>query len=67
MQVADTDAFTAAREMAQKAGILVGISSGAALHAAKILASRPENAGKTIVALLPDSGERYLSTELYCE
>ena len=65
LPVEDKDAFAAAKEMAQKAGILVGISSGAALHAAKVLAGRPENAGKTIVALLPDSGERYLSTGLF--
>ena len=65
LRVTDADAFAAAREMAKKAGILVGISSGAALHAASLLASRPENAGKTIVALLPDSGERYLSTGLF--
>lgn len=63
--IEDTDAFTAAREMARKAGILVGISSGAALHAAMLLANRAENAGKTIVTLLPDSGERYLSTGLF--
>ena len=65
LPIEDKDAFAAAKEMAQKAGILVGISSGAALHAAKVLAGRPENAGKTIVALLPDSGERYLSTGLF--
>ena len=65
LPIEDKDAFSAAKEMAQKAGILVGISSGAALHAAKVLATRPENAGKTIVALLPDSGERYLSTGLF--
>ena len=65
LPIEDKDAFAAAKEMSQKAGILVGISSGAALHAAKVLATRPENAGKTIVALLPDSGERYLSTGLF--
>ena len=65
LPIEDKDAFAAAKEMAQKEGILVGISSGAALHAAKVLATRPENAGKTIVALLPDSGERYLSTGLF--
>ena len=65
LPIEDADAFASAREMARKAGILVGISSGAALHAARILAARPENTGKTIVALLPDSGERYLSTGLF--
>ncbi len=65
IRVKDEDAFAAGRKVAVKEGILVGISSGAALHAAKELAKRPENAGKTIVALLPDSGDRYLSTPMF--
>lgn len=62
--VANEDAFAAARAIAKEEGIFVGISSGAALHAATLLAMRPENAGKRIVVLLPDTGERYLSTAL---
>lgn len=64
LPVANEDAFAAARAIAKEEGIFVGISSGAALHAATVLAQRPENAGKRIVALLPDTGERYLSTAL---
>lgn len=63
--VENEDAFQAGREIAQNEGILVGISSGAAVWAAKELALRPENAGKVIVALLPDTGERYLSTAMF--
>lgn len=61
------EAFTSGRLIAQKEGILVGITSGAALYAAAKLAKRPENKGKTIVALLPDSGDRYLSTPMFTE
>ena len=63
--IENEDAFTEGKAFAVSEGILVGISSGAALKAASILAQRPENAGKTIVALLPDSGDRYLSTQLF--
>ncbi len=63
--IENEDAFEEGRNFAVSEGILVGISSGAALKAASILAARPENAGKTIVALLPDSGDRYLSTALF--
>lgn len=65
--VEDRDAYAAGRMIAKKEGILVGISSGAALHAATLLAERPENKGKTIVALFPDTGDRYLSTPLFTE
>ena len=65
LPIENEDAFTEGRAFAVSEGILVGISSGAALKAATILAKRPENAGKTIVALLPDSGDRYLSTPLF--
>jgi cysteine synthase A len=63
--VENDDAFAASRDLAKHEGLLVGISSGAAVHAAAQLAKRPENKGKLIVALLPDTGERYLSTGLY--
>lgn len=65
--VTEEDAYTAARLAGRKEGILVGISSGAALHAAITLAQQPENAGKTIVVLLPDTGDRYLSTPMFQE
>lgn len=63
--VENEQAFEASKELTKKEGILTGISSGAALFAAIVLAKRPENAGKTIVALLPDSGDRYYSTPLF--
>lgn len=63
--IENEDAFTEGRAFAASEGILVGISSGAALKAASILAKRPENKGKVIVVLLPDSGDRYLSTPLF--
>ena len=65
LPIENDDAFQAAREVAKADGILVGISSGAAIKAATILAEREENKGKTIVAILPDTGERYLSTVLF--
>ena len=65
--VADEDAFSAARALARTEGVLVGISSGAALWAAIELARRPENEAKTIVALLPDTGELYLSSALFAD
>ena len=65
--VSNEDAFAAGKEVARKDGILVGISSGAALYAATQLAQRPENKGKTIVVLLPDTGDRYLSTPLFTD
>ena len=65
MPVTEEEAYAAARLLARREGILAGISSGAALHAALELAKKEENAGKTIVALLPDTGERYLSTDLF--
>ena len=65
--VSSEDAYAAGRLMGRKEGVLVGISSGAALHAAIALAKRPENEGKTIVVLLPDTGDRYLSTPLFAD
>lgn len=65
VKVSDEDAFAAGRAIAVEEGVLVGISSGAALHAAAEIAKRPENKGKIVVALLPDSGDRYLSTPLF--
>ncbi len=65
--VENEDAFTTGREVAHKEGVLVGISSGAALYAATVLAQRPENKGKMIVVLFPDTGDRYLSTALFAD
>ena len=65
--VTEEEAYAAARALARSEGLLVGISSGAALHAATVLAKRPANKGKVIVALLPDTGDRYLSTPLFDE
>ena len=67
IKVENEDAFATGRTLAKKEGLLVGISSGAAVYAATVLAKRPENAGKIIVALLPDTGERYLSTPMFSE
>ncbi len=67
IRVSNDDAFAAGKLIGHKEGILVGISSGAALHAAIELAKRPENAGKTIVTLFPDTGDRYLSTPLFAD
>ena len=65
--VENEDAFAAGRELARREGVLAGISSGAALYAATVLAKRPENRGKMIVVLLPDTGDRYLSTPLFSD
>ena len=65
--VENEDAFKTGRTLARKEGLLVGISSGAAVFAATELAKRPENKGKIIVALLPDTGERYLSTPMFAD
>ena len=67
IKVSNEDALQTGRDLSASEGLIVGISSGAAVHAALSLASRPEYAGKRIVVLLPDTGERYLSTELYQE
>ena len=67
LPITDEDAFTYAKLVGKKAGVLVGISAGAAVKAAVDIAKRPEAAGKTIVVLLPDSGDRYLSTALFEE
>ncbi len=67
IQVANDDAFATARRMGREEGILVGISSGAAVWAAVQVAQRPENAGKRIVVIIPSFGERYLSTALYAD
>lgn len=63
--VGNEEAYATGRELARKEGLLVGISSGAAVYAAKVLAERPENAGKLIAVILPDTGTRYLSTPDY--
>ena len=65
LDIENDDAIRSGRQLAQQEGLLVGISSGAAVYAATILAKRPENKGKKIVAILPDTGERYLTTVLY--
>lgn len=67
LPVSDADAFATGRAIAHEEGMLVGISSGAAVYAATVLARRPENKGKRIVVLLPDTGERYLSTPMFAE
>ena len=65
--VTNEDAFAAGKLVGKKEGVLVGISSGAAVHAAVELAKRPKNEGKTVVVLLPDTGDRYLSTPLFAD
>ena len=65
--VTNENAFAAGKLVGKKEGVLVGISSGAAVHAAVELAKRPKNEGKTVVVLLPDTGDRYLSTPLFAD
>jgi len=65
LAVSNEESFAMAQKIAKEEGLLIGISSGANLHAAQILAQRPENKGKTIVTILCDTAERYLSTELF--
>ena len=65
--VTNEDAYAAGRSLAREEGLLSGISAGAAVHAAKEIAKRPENEGKNIVVILPDTGDRYLSTPLFAE
>lgn len=67
VQVKTQEAYDTSRKLAKSEGLLVGISSGAAVSAATQIAKRPENKGKTIIVLLPDTGERYLSTDLFSE
>ena len=67
IKVENEDAFATGRDVAHTEGLLVGISSGAAIWAAAQVANRPENAGKVVVVVLPDSGERYLSTPLFSD
>jgi len=67
IHVSNEEAFTMSRRLAREEGILAGISSGAAAHAAVALATRPENAGKLVVVVLPDTGERYLSNPVFAD
>ena len=67
LTIENEDAFRTGKKLAREEGILVGITSGASVHAAEILASRPENTGKVIVAILPDTGDRYLSTPMFID
>jgi cysteine synthase A len=65
IDVTDEEAYAAAQDLPKIEGISIGISAGAALHAATVIASRPENSGKNIVVIIPDSGDHYLSSDLY--